>query len=493
MLENLLKDDVREPVKTSQEMLQFVGTDLRNGGQKANARFFNLVEPLCDKVLGKIGGKEEDFRYVHGGWMEEQRTWVQQHRPQSIPTPTSGGPLGNLQRGPNFANDPVVKLLATSGPENNRDDPVNLTLVEALSLHAEKYEQYLLEFPFLALPKPMQDAWLDMFERSSSGTHPSDVATCFRKKPLDQLGLRQFYKKQKKSRVLTPNQQYLYHNNPGVFHTPPQSPTFPSAKEEASDNPVVLLTALEYFLIRFLRLPLYLPGPQTASSTTSSSIPGVTIHHIPGQRISSRATNKTKYGHDVYLFILQKHFQYFLPPKSVLNETFALQDETNLFLEVIISHWFESCVRLSPDSKAQTEWKESRTRAKLTSNVETNLNTSHDLTQLDRYPFRSPSKLLLSGIRHLVLHLIRIVPSVNNTNNIPPDWNIEPFMAKLQQPFYNFIRGSFRFASVSSGDNRVFHEALNIWLIWLEPWNRRSQRKETIIRYISHDRLHSQV
>lgn len=482
MLEGLLKDDnVSNPVRISREMLEFLKTDLRNGGQQANTRFFNLVVPLCDKILGKIGGKDESYRQLYGGWMEEQEPWIRK-QPQSIPTPTPGGPIGHLQElGSDVDPNPVVELLATAGPDNSRYDLVALTLVEALSLHAESHNEVYLEFPFLALPKSMQDAWLEIVEQSSPGSHSSIESICsendmkllsnrLRKKPFEQQAILQFYRK-KKNRVLTPNQQYQYSNNPGLFHTPPQSPTFMTAKEDTSEDPVVFVTGLEYFLLRFLRYPLFLPNAQTAKSTSSSTIPGATVHHIPGQRGNTHLrSGKIKYGHNVYLIIFQKHLEYFLPSNN-RNDCFALQDEANLFLELIIALWFESCVRLSPEAKAQADWKETRARAKLANHVETNLNASHDLTQEHRYPYVASSKLMRAGIRHVAIHLIKIVPSVEN--NSPQAWNIEPFMAKLQQPFYNFIRGSLRFAGASSDE---FFEALSIWLIWLEPWNRRPQR-----------------
>jgi hypothetical protein len=376
--------------------------------------------------------------------------------------------------------------LGTAGEKNNRFELIAVTLIEALSLQAENYPSLRLEYPFLALPKPMQEAWLEHIDLYAPPPTDSMDYICsendlklfsnhFRNDPSGQQGLR-LYKTQQKNKVpASTRQQPLYPNNPGVFHTPPQSPTYSPIKKDAEDSPMVYISTLEYYLLSFLRYPLYLPDPTTAVSRPLATIPGVNIHHIPSQRMnmSVKYTTRPKYGEEVYVHVLQKYLLYFVQPSSCLSEDrFATPEESALFVSLVISLWFESTARLVPEAKAQSDWKESRLRAHVAS-VETNLNASHDLIQLHRHPLKLPNRLMLSGIRLLVLHMIRGVPSPDQAYG----WNIEPAMVKLQRPFYNFIRGCFRFMTVSSTESWAFQEALNIWLIWLEPWNRRRPRK----------------
>jgi hypothetical protein len=508
MLEDRLRDETNsQPVESSRELLEFVQNRLPSGGQQAVNRFFNLVKPLCDAALGKVGGEADHYRHLHGGWMSETNPWIRLTTHvagvvPSIPHAAGAGGVGGSAAMPSVRdldNDPVVKLLGTAGEKNPRFEPIAVTLIEALSLQAETYPSLYLEYPFLALPKTMQEAWLDVIGLmyaappavSSAAEYicsENDIklfSNLLRIKPSGQDGLR-IYKTQQKNKVQATRQHPLYPNNPGVFHTPPQSPTFASPAED-EDAPMAYLSILEYYLLSFLRYPLFLPDPAKAVSRPLQSIPGVNIHHIPSQRmnISVKFSTRPKYGEEVYLHVLQKYLLYFMfsPTGSTsrFDERFATPEESALFLSLITALWFESTARLVSEAKAQQEWQESRMRANA-AHAETNLATAHDLIQLQRHPFKLPNRLMLSGLRLLVLHLIRGVPppvpdhARGGARQLGPPWNIDPTMGRLQQPFYNFIRGCFRFMTVSSAESWAFQESLNIWLIWLEPWNRRAQR-----------------
>jgi hypothetical protein len=43
-------------------------------------------------------------------------------------------------------------------------------------------------------------------------------------------------------------------------------------------------------------------------------------------------------------------------------------------------------------------------------------------------------------------------------------------MTMLQLPFYNFLRTTFRYASIHATTS-PFHAAIEAWLVWIEPWN----------------------
>jgi hypothetical protein len=126
--------------------------------------------------------------------------------------------------------------------------------------------------------------------------------------------------------------------------------------------------------------------------------------------------------------------------------------------------------------------------------VEFDLDMSFDLVQMNNaYKYAPPTPQVKRCLRVLVIHAImdptvrsllelvrRKISNVRSvsSNESPSDnsqfdtsyWCVTSCMTSLQLPIYNFIRTSFRSSAIHASVS-AFYNALDIWLIWLEPWN----------------------
>eukprot|EP00592_Proboscia_alata_P014866 CAMPEP_0194399648 /NCGR_PEP_ID=MMETSP0174-20130528/126774_1 /TAXON_ID=216777 /ORGANISM="Proboscia alata, Strain PI-D3" /LENGTH=1267 /DNA_ID=CAMNT_0039196075 /DNA_START=47 /DNA_END=3850 /DNA_ORIENTATION=- len=97
---------------------------------------------------------------------------------------------------------------------------------------------------------------------------------------------------------------------------------------------------------------------------------------------------------------------------------------------------------------------------------------------------RTPS-LILRGTRILIHHVVsdpnlhnqmvtmqqhRIQNQRSSTNSSSSEWCLTPAMTCLQPSIYNFIRLAFRYSQIHAKQS-AFYTALDVWLMWLEPWN----------------------
>lgn len=157
----------------------------------------------------------------------------------------------------------------------------------------------------------------------------------------------------------------------------------------------------------------------------------------------------------MYYLLFRRYLAHFLPHER--NEYSDLSRESELFLHVIMSLWLESQGRCQTTQAAVQ-------RLFRGDSTGLNLSASHDLVQV-KYdpPFMQVQKCLLSLVKHLVLD-----PFVEVRDG--PNYSLPKAMSLLQEPFFNYVRASFRTASIHVSES-PFYTALEAWLIWLEPWN----------------------
>ncbi len=120
-------------------------------------------------------------------------------------------------------------------------------------------------------------------------------------------------------------------------------------------------------------------------------------------------------------------------------------------------------------------WLESNFSVQPTSQVagaSFDLNHSYDSTvRLDsNQPFPVLSTTFFQCLKKVIVHVL-LDPAVShqclNSNNV-----LTPAMTILQVYYYNFVRASFRQASLHRKADTTFETTLHTWLLWLEPWNR---------------------
>ena len=285
--------------------------------------------------------------------------------------------------------------------------------------------------------------------------------------------------------------------------TPLLSSTQPlreNSVEVQIESPDLMLSMLEYYLFVFFRFPLAVP--ETPKAGMSATIPGVHVHRIPPalsdvgagrppysvQRSSSRET----FGETLYHHIFRRCMRHFLPYEVEENRCIAFGDtqqfsESELFLRTCIAMWLESRSRLIV-TEAMVELIVERRRrtsgvvldspALLAAAPVFDLSASYDLTHtVVKYDPLPPQ--LHKCLRTLIIHAI-LDPSVRQlvserqrspSNVTSSKLCLSRCLTVLQQPVYNYIRATFRFAPIHSTSESSFYGAMNIWLLWLEPWN----------------------
>ena len=192
MLEETVTNQKSPPAETALTMLSFIQSDLPSGGTAAEQRFFTLFGPLCERIFGVLS-KEDGYRHKDGGWLAAQNAWprpaasmtmINKMSCSSSPSPRNaanaiGQQISKVRAtttattaSNSIEQDPVFRLLATAGsPIPGREEANLPTLIEAISKETEKRPTVSFPFPFHALPRSLQDAWLALVKASmlSSG------------------------------------------------------------------------------------------------------------------------------------------------------------------------------------------------------------------------------------------------------------------------------------------------------------------------------------
>jgi hypothetical protein len=469
MLEEALNNEKHPPAETALAMLSFVQVELSAGGAAAEARFFRLYGPLCDRIFGPILSSKEEFRHKDGGWLSTQNAW--NRNPSTVPSREPLASHAHMTRSStgSLDTDPIVKLLGTCGKPTSIEQPPP-TLIEAISSEAQNRPGVGFRLPLHALPKSTQDAWLALLEAavggkpadlSSSENHTRLLGSILRKSPEEQSELLVYRQKSARKQQVQPLQL-----SPRGFHSPMmKKSTTPEKKDEEEFQPNAMLSMLEYFLFVFMRYPLAAPVPKAppAYAMSSRSV------GLSGSR------TKDAYGDSVYYHLFRRYMRHFLPYEREEDRYIAFSNSTResaseLYLRIIIALWLESHARVAPTSKVVQSIADRKLRAGIMDVSVYDLNVSYELVQAKYEP---PPQLVQRCLRSLVVHLV-LDPALSNTiveqSLGSSKWCLGSSMTAMQQPLYNYLRTTLRHASIHASDSPFF-AALNMWLIWLEPWN----------------------
>jgi hypothetical protein len=627
MLEEALRDEKgRNPSETALAVLNFLQYDLAPGGSAAEARLCNsLFGPLCDRVFGPMD--EPSYAHAAGaGWLSAQARWARPAAPTTAsssssfsssasssmhqPPPSVGlssnsshgtgmsrstvhsssvGGVGSSS-GSHWEADPVVRLLATannralggsstlgspssSSSSSLRKEPVLPTLIEAISGDSENRPNAGFAFPFLALPKVLQDAYMEVLEADLAGMSgmgmgmqsefggnargqsfagrnspqaPSaalvtDNDLCLfgrvlQRPPREQMGLlrwRHVRAQRDKAAAAaqhahSPQQQFRTSSPMNVYQgggfpsrsfrnasaTPAASLLSPGglfaggaggsgaahpAREEPKAPPVtVILTMLEYYLLLFVRFPTAI---STAANTANAA------------RATASATSVqpiyTPFGEMVYVYLFARYLGYFLPyamesGRCVVMGGSDYNVQSELFLRLCVSLWLEAPVRPVPTTAAvalladqqhqqylrrgaadHTRHQDGATSSDEARTFDYSLDRSFDLVQTHQ-PFSPPSSHVKACLRKLIVHALSdpslrngmvqhassssSSPAAGGSNGAAGATFVRHSIWVLQAPLYNYVRVAFRNASIHT-NNSAFFSALDIWLLYLEPWN----------------------
>ena len=474
MLEEGLRKTTFPPGDAALAMLSFIRFELPEGGTSAEERFLRLVSLLNDRVFGPIAGEKELFHHEIGGWLSFQNKWEcpgvsrsKNSRPRTHP---------RSKHALSMDSDPVVQLLC--GVEALTDKEKLPTLLEAVSSETDYRPNALFQFPFQALPNPTQELILAILQSTIDGkpvdtTGRSNGERLFqdliRVHPKEQHELRRYQASKTKipqdgnrplslsplSRVTSP-----FHNISNF--------SFPREKDEQLKIPHIMLTMLEVYLVTFVRYAL-------ASPKSTSPQP-------QGMSSNRPVSRSIPYGEQVYLYLFKCYLLHFLPNfeahQYFLGYT-NLNRNSELFLRIVLELWFCGEMKFTAVVKAAESYRERRGAER-----SIDLSTYFDLIHFNYNP---PLPHVQACVRSLIIHVLkdqhtalsvkdcydeaqRATTTENTAGPTMLPWCVSPSMTVLQQPFFNFIISTFRHAPIHVFASPFF-TALDVWLMWLEPWN----------------------
>lgn len=269
------------------------------------------------------------------------------------------------------------------------------------------------------------------------------------------------------------------------------SPSSSSTKGQSEVQAKLMLSMLEFYLFTFIRYPLATPMPSTSASQMQVPSPNATVSSPRANTVVHyNRRPATPYGEQVYLQLFRgylKHFLAFEQGQEPFIGFSSLSRESELFLRIAIEFWFEGDMVVPTNSQAFEAIQKRRSRASVVarSSPDVSLAMSYDLLDVKYQP---PPLQVQRCLRSLVNHVVKH-PDIPHASAVFSEvsrkraetgqsgafghgdyWCLTPSMTILQLPFYNFVRTTFRYASLHVGPTS-FQTAFDSWLIWLEPWN----------------------
>ncbi|KAL7480837.1 hypothetical protein ACHAW6_006499 [Cyclotella cf. meneghiniana] len=511
------------PTETAFALLSFLRDELPAGGIAAERRFVHLFPLIMERCFGRLiphaadssshvsNGGEEGASYRHdaNGWLSMS------FPPRSLQNYSSEeDPIVRLLRAP--------RCLSLDGGANNASGESRQnggawpTLLDAVTAESHGV---LLDYPLYSLEtREMMNRWKDCLARrldtvatasvlkpsadrgnvTSTKHGTSNVDNIIRLLP-EQTKLRAYFAQQ-----ATPNQRRAggtmshdaanAHNafgspfaksyggsprsSPRMFQSNNlQSSTsaagIKNPKDGGGDGDKTLqlrLTMLQYYFFVFFRFPI-LQQKQVLSSSSSSGARST---------IRQRASD---YGSTLYSYLFASYLRYYLPAGNAAANASTLPPASELFLRLLMEFW------LARNPVSTTE--EAVGRYVAVRGASPTLREALELSGVSGDRFRTlPPKVqrgILATVRHLVSDL-GLRESVKGASALIQErqkrekegttdhadnvqvWCIPPAMTVVQPLLLNYIRVGLACGSIHDKDSS-FHKALEVWLLWLEPWN----------------------
>lgn len=513
MLEEALKDPSRNPADTAQAMRIFISQDLPIGGTATGDRFFHqLYTPLCTRVFGEMADSKGEFKHEPGGWLSVQNRW--RPAPSSMQSSSTAAGVG-MSRSvpgrpgvtPSIDADPVVQLLGPKkvpppkpGSKNANSSEAHMrSIIETLEVEMVSRSGIYFPFPFQALPASIQRQFMLVLEQvvvngaannpNQQHHHQMNHQHAFGMNVVEQVHNEQGAMSQNAYRLFTElllvnpegqvqvkayQQKKLHEKNfaqplqlsPGLASPQSRTPISPTnmtspIPEQKEEVPKFLLSALEYYLFLFIRYPLASPFIPRQTSLQ----PGVNRYQVV-----NRSRTTSPYGEIVYRNLFNRYLEYYLPhtPYPTAEAEFPPSKATSeMFLRIVITFWLESQVVIPMTTKAVHAIRERFRRTGIQHEPSVDLKMSYDLAFGKYSPLPS---LAQQCLKNLTIHLLKDPTIYHSVMDHSRNWCLSQAMTALQQPFYNYVRSSFRHASIHA-QGSAFYSAMNAWLIWLEPWN----------------------
>jgi hypothetical protein len=436
---------------------------------------------------------------------------------------------------PNLENDPVVQLLSTPQPivdrktSHNQADPTQINSLRALSffqvlscspgLDLQFLPNARSAFLFSELPQSMQHALIHSVQNTNfnaSGGDPDTTASyvamngkklleCLCIQPLQQKDMLQTLRQIISVRQFVGGVGGNGHGHgmsPNV-HSPnamrqPQSPLRNNSNGGGQVQDILALerslklnlSLWEHFFMTFVRFPMLIDKMNQVSKKAASTGGSVGFGYKPRQNIHP-------YGQKVYTHLLQDYIKYYFPHDfSVVANFGGLESEAantkkdQALIRMMIEYWLERHVYSSTKDEMVHSSSEGRNIDSL------GLESSYDLAQLlvvankwgsnpgiaastKRQVYEAPPRQVQRCIKILVDHLVcdpavtkqcKAVTAGGKDLANAGEWPLPSIQTVLQPSLFNYIRTALRYGPIHVA-NSSFYAAVDLWLLWLEPWN----------------------
>jgi hypothetical protein len=268
------------------------------------------------------------------------------------------------------------------------------------------------------------------------------------------------------------------------------------------DHSQIQLNLLEYYAFMLVRCPFVMGEITNIGKLASAGAKSTTSTGTYGYRPSYKAAS---YGEKVYLHLLKDYIQFFFP--HVFEETRTPESfdrkKSEMILRIMIEFWLERHKYASTKDALEntsSEYSKSGDPGKFSLGDSFDLaellpvgqNWNMNTTILTRQPYVASCRQVYKSIRTLVDNLV-CDPDISKNcqrknagvkyqqgqileDSNEPGWPIPLFQTIIQPSLYNYIRTGLRYGPVHV-TNSSFYQAMDLWLLWIEPWNVTRRKK----------------
>jgi len=436
---------------------------------------------------------------------------------------------------PNLENDPVVQLLSTPRPiidrkkSHNQPDPSQINSLRALSffqvlscspgLDLQFLPNARSAFLFSELPQSVQHALIHSVQNMNfhaSGEVPETTASsvamngkklleCLCIQPLQQKDMLQTLRQIISVRqfaggvgrhghgIMSPTM-----HSPTAMRSPHQSPLHVNSNGGGQMQDILALerslklnlSLWEHYFMTFVRFPMLIDKMNQVSKKAASTSGSVGFGYKPRQNIHP-------YGQKVYMHLLKDYIKYYFPHDFGVFANFGgLETEAadtkkdEALIRMMIEYWLERHIYSSAKDAMVHSSSEGGNIGSL------GLESGYDLAQLlvvaskwgsnpgiaastKRQVYEAPPRQVQRCIKILVDHLVcdpaitkecKAVTTGGKDTINADEWPLSSIQTIVQPSLYNYIRTALRYGPIHVA-NSSFYAAVDLWLLWLEPWN----------------------
>jgi hypothetical protein len=446
-----------------------------------------------------------------------------------------GKPHQSSSSVPKIENDPVVQLLSTSQTINNRkishhqtdpsqlDSPRAPSFFQVLSCSSDFDLQILPNarsaFLFSELPRSVQRVLIHTVQ--NLGNHPSGTVTdaptssmstngtqlleCISIQPLQQKDMVQTLRQIISIRQFSGGNGLGHGNMSPSAHSPsamrnaPRSPLRVNQQLNGGGGQVQDVLALEkslklnlplweHYFMAFIRFPLLIGKMSQVSKKNASGNGSVGY--------GSKRNNSQPYGEKVYMHLLKDYIKYYfshefdavVAKRSDSKSELTDSKKDQALIRMMMEYWLEKHAYSSTKDAMMYLSSEG-------GNIgASGLQQSYDLAQLltvgdkwgsnlvgnsKRQMYEAPPRQVQRCIKIAVDHLVcdpaitkqcKAVVKTRNDAMVKNEWPLPSIQTLLQPSLFNYIRTALRYGPIHVA-NSSFYAAVDLWLLWIEPWN----------------------